>query len=518
VTTRAASVIDREGFGPVVELSIPPSDAAGGPWSTIAYAVELRGYKLASGDHFRLTERDIDQMVANFSAYPKAPIVIEHADTREAAARKNPAWAEPHGHVVALRKGTLARTIKGAAVVVPSLEARFDAPPDVRLAINGDPGAGVPPKWPFCSITPASGWDDEHGVDLGCVLHSVSLTSHPRLTDLPRLAASKEHPMTTSSALSEGKPARELGYWYEEIKTRLDVLCMVRKVLELPVATSEADALAALDGLATPAEGVDAAMLLGNIRDALRLPATTATADVIQGVRDALAKLPAGPELARPAAPWGELARGLGLAPDGEDAARGLLLALARDGQAVRASLSLAADAPIAGRIAELVTDAAALPGVRAELARVTADVEARRAADAELAQKREADERVRAEAELSRRLDEVVLSRGLPDDVRPALEHYARTDRAGFDAKYPPPSPAELAQRAQDRSRTESLTGDDAGAGGTEGKPPTQAELARALSDEAARLGKPLAALDSLRLASRGVTPAQLASHLTTA
>lgn len=512
-------VVDREGYGPVVELSIPPSDVEGGPWSDIAYAVVLRGYTLANGKPFELTERDIDQMVENFARYPKSPLVVEHADTRPEAARINPEWAEPRGHVVALRKGTLTRTVDGAPKTVASLQARFAAPPATRLAINGDPATDTPPKWPFCSITTADGWDDERGVRLGCVLHSVSLTSHPRLADLPRLAASKEpHAMSNTPDTSEGRRVdAALGYFYGDIKTRGDVLCMVLKVLELPVATSEADALAALDGLATPAEGVDAPTLVGNIRDALRLPATTSTPEVIQGVRDALAALPAGVEMSRPPAVWGEMARSLGLAPSTEDADRARLVALAQDGQAVRASLSLKDGEALAPKLLDLATAAGELPAVKSELARVQGDLAARVAADTEAAAQREADEKVRAEAELARRIEETMVSRHIDESMRPLVENFARTDRAGFDAKYPPPSPAELAQRAQDGARTERLTGnDDGGAGATDGKPPTQAELATALTAEAARLGKPITTLDALRLAARGIAPSELASHLT--
>ena len=63
-------------YGLAVALSLMPSDAEGGPWTMLAYEVELKGYRLADGSHARITERDIDEMIANFSEYPKVPLVI----------------------------------------------------------------------------------------------------------------------------------------------------------------------------------------------------------------------------------------------------------------------------------------------------------------------------------------------------------------------------------------------------------------------------------------------------------
>ncbi len=476
-----------DAYGPAVELSVLPSDGEGGPWSTLAYAVELRGYKLKGGGHARITEQNIDDMVANFARYPKVPIVIEHADTRPEVALAHPDWATPCGHIVALRKGEMTRLVDGAPTRVATLEGRIDASPEVRLAINGDPSTETPATWPFCSITPASGVDEETGADLGTILWSVSLTAHPRLADLPRLAAARSPaPMKNRKpqGARSGAPAQtdrtadattELGYWYDEITTRGDVLAMLRCVLDLPAAETEAKTLAALDSIlaltpdAAAKSGVEVAEIVEHVREALRLPVidtvTGAPPDVAAKVREALATLPASApnsEMSRGAAASNtapkegtfmktflELAVAMKLsAVANEDAARDAVMNLARDGAAVRTTLGIAGDVALAPRLADLVTSAAELPKVREELARVSGELDSRVAAETKAAAER-------AETELSRRVDEVVVAKGWADDVKPALLAFGRTDRTAFDAKYPAPSAAELAQRRQDPART---------------------------------------------------------------
>ena len=441
-------------YGPAVELSVPPTDAEGGPWTVVAYEVELKGYRLADGSYAKITSADIDEMVKNFSRYPKSPLVVEHADTRESVAKLHPEWAEPRGHVVALRKGTMTRTVGGFSKVVTTLEARFDASPEVRLSIVGDPANNVPPTWPFCSITTAKGIDEETGLSLGTVLHSVSLTSHPRLADLPRLAASKA--------------SAEHGYWYGDLESRGDVLSMLRCVFDLPVVSTEADTLAALDKLETlsgqteEASGVDTDDLVSQIRRALGLDALKSATEVIAAVRTALTTLPGGEGAAgvsmsrgpaaqhteKPMLKFLELAAEMNIPAANEDAAQAAVIALARDGATVRSTLNLASNIALAPKLAELVTAGAELPKVQTELSalrlaeKTRADAEAKAAAE-------------RAEAELSRRIDEVCLAKGWDkDDVAPALLAFGRNDRAAFDAKYPAASVTELAQRAQDGAR----------------------------------------------------------------
>ena len=530
-------------YGAPVELSIPPTDDEGGPWSVIAYAVELKGYKLKGGGHAKITAQDIDEMVANFARYPKAPLVIEHADTRRDVAEVHPEWARPHGHVVALRRGTYARVVDGVGKLVPSLEARLAVPPDVRLAINGDPENDVPPTWPFCSITPAAGIDEENDRPIGTVLWSLSLTAHPRLTDLPRLAAARSHapmknrtrrgaapaPATQTTDGTSDLPAAELGYWYGEIKTRGDVLSMLRSVFDLPVLTVEADVVAKLGTLeslaATPEDtsGVDVDDIVGELRRALGLDALKTTAEVIAAVRQALATLPAGdapaaemsraqPRAANPAPTTEtkpmktmlELAAEMKIPAATEDAARDALVTLARDGAAARAALNLPADQPLVARLTPVLTDAAELPKVREELAKVQSDLKARADAEAKAAAER-------AELELSRRVDEVCAAKGYGDDLKPALLAFGRADRAGFDAKYPAPSAAELAQRAQDPARLENLhlskppatTGEDVG----NGQPGSAAERLKRHVASLREVNPGLTTLEATAMASRGVT-----------
>lgn len=547
-TMTTARTTPSDAYGPAVELSVLPSDSEGGPWSTLAYAVELRGYKLKGGGHARITEAHIDEMVANFTRYPKVPLVIEHADTRAEVALAHPDWATPCGHIVALRKGEMTRLVDGAPTRVASLEGRIDASPEVRLAINGDPATGTPATWPFCSITPASGIDEETGADLGTILWSVSLTAHPRLADLPRLAAARSlSPMKNRKpqGARSGAPvqtertadtAAELGYWYEEISTRGDVLAMLRCVLDLPVAATETETLAALDAAvalspeAAAKSGVEVGEILEQVREALRLPVidttTNAPPDVVVKVREALATLPdatvANSEMSRGVAAnhtapkegsfmktFLELAAAMKLsAVATEEAARDAVMNLARDGAAVRSTLSLAGDVALAPRLADLVTASAELPKVREELTRVRTDLDARVAAETKAAAER-------AETELSRRVDEVVIAKGWTDDVKPALLAFGRTDRTAFDAKYPPPSAAELAQRAQDGARLGrvELNKTPAQVIDNPGAPDLAGDLAK-IKDIALEAGEQLTELEAFGIAAR-MTPEGYARQL---
>lgn len=487
-------------FGLCVALSVPPTDAEGGPWCVLAYEAELKGYRLPDGTHAKITATDIDQMVANFARYPKSPIVVEHADTRE----KMPVeWAEPRGHIVALRRGSMERSVDGVTKTVATLEGRIDASPEVRLSINGDPANSVPPTWPFCSITTARGIDEETGVALGTVLYSVSLTAHPRLADLPRLAASAN--------------GAELGYWYGELKTRGDVVSMLREIFDLPVVSGETEVLSALtrlEGLlGTPEDqsGVDVDDIVHSLRRALRLDALKTSAEVVAGVRQALTVLPAAegsapaemsrgaaavtrPKEGKPMKTMLELAAALKLtAVATEEAALSAVTSLAQDGAAVRSTLGLAPDAPLAPALAELVT-------ARAELGKLAPELTALRAEKA-----------TRDEAELTRRVDEVCLSRGFGDDVKPALVAFAKSDRKAFDEKFPAPSVQELAQRAQDPARAENITGQGANGANAKGADPTKTltteEAVTALVSVYAEHGVPLTRVEAIRAHMAGET-----------
>lgn len=514
-------------YGAPVELSVLPSDAEGGPWCVLAYEVELKGYRKSDGSFAKITSADIDAMVKNFDRYPKSPLVVEHADTREGLPSE---WATPHGHIVALRTGTMERKVGALSKTVKTLEGRIDAPPDVRLAINGDPTTATPPTWPFCSITTAAGVDDETGLALGTVLHSVSLTAHPRLADLPRLAAAKD-PMPTTKRPND---PHEHGYWYGDIATRGDVLSMLRCVLDLPVTALEADVLAAVTKLETLASqpeeqsGVDTDDLLSAIRRALGLDALQGTAEVVAAVRTALTTLPGAdgattmsrglpaantPPTEKPTMKtFMELAAQMKLpAVATEEAARDAVLSLAADGAAVRTTLSLAVDAPLAPKLAELVTAGAELPKVREELSTLRAQEKARVEAEAKAALER-------AEASLVRRVDEVCLAKGYDDDVKPALLAFGRSDRAGFDAKYPAASVQELGQRAQDAERTRTVAAAGTKVGDKPADPGAKVELSKALQALQGvyrRAGYELTTAEALDHHQRGETPEDAAREL---
>lgn len=515
-------------YGAAVALSVLPTDGEGGPWCVLAYEVELKGYRFADGTHAKITAADLDQMVANFARYPKVPLVFEHADTRKEVAEIHPEWATPKGYVVALRKGTMARAVDGAVKTVATLEGRLDVSADMRLAIVGDPENGVVAQWPFCSITTANGTDEESGAALGTVLWSVSLTAHPRLKDLPRLAAGKEITMPAKKTDAPTAPRTELACWYGEIKTREDVLAMLRHCLNLPVSTTEAEVLAALDAsVALAATDGSVSDALEDVREAMRLPVVNpdgTAPDLAAEARKALTALApsaSNTEMSRgtPAAPtalkegmpmktFTELAAEMKLsAVTSEEAARAQIVALARDGAATRAALKLTPDAPLAPSLAEVATD-------RAELAQVKA---AHATATAELAQIKDAAEKARkdaAEKALHAHVDAVALAKGWDEDTKALVFAGALVDPEAFAKKYPAPSVQELAQRAQDGARFGRLPDAPPANVSDPGAPPSlDADVAQ-IKNFALRAGFELDDLEASAIAFRA-TPAEYAKSL---
>lgn len=481
-------------FGPSVALSVPPTEGEGGPWSVLAYRCDLLGYRLADGSYARVTDEDIDQMVANFTRYPKAPLVVEHADTRGGAVEHS----EPRGWIVALRRGTY--TLPSTGEVVTALEGRIDASPEVRLSINGDAAKGIPPTWPFCSITTARGVDQATGASLGTTLYSVSLTAHPRLGDLPRLAAGM---------------GPELGGWWGDITTRSDLIECLRCVFELPVATDEARVLSELDKLealasdpaAAETAGVDAECIVGSLRSAMRLPALTTATEVLSAIRGALTTLPGAPGASlsidrgqtakeKPMPTFMELAVELKLAAvSDEESARRAVVALAQEAITLRTSLGVAAGEPSAPRVETLVTAAAELSRVKPELDELrTAQVR-------------------REEEALTRRVKEICLAKGWGEDAEPALLALGRADRQAFDEKYPAPSVEELAQRTQDGARLAQVVTTSAKPAGkdvlpADTKPAPLGERVAKLRGVYARAGVELSMADALSALDRGDTP----------
>ncbi len=531
-------------YGPSIAFSVLPTDAEGGPWTVIAYEAELKGYKLQGGGHARITAADIDEMVANFARYPKAPLVVEHADTREGLPAE---WAEPRGHVVALRRGTMERTLPdGSTRTVATLEARLDVSPAVRLTINGDAENSIPPTWPSCSITTALGTDPETGESLGTVLWSVSLTAHPRLADIPRLAASQDPgaPGTPGEIMerTEGTPLREHGHYWGEIKTRGDVVAMLRAIFELPVMASEQEVVAGLAsvegliGIDEDTSGVDVDDLIGAIRRALKLDALKTATEVIAAAREALRVMPATegeppaaaesaittaskpdaemsrghsaanpPKEGKPMSKFIEMAAALKLpAVATEEAAEAAIQSLARDGATVREVLGLKPEVAVAAELATITAERTELGKLRVEVKDLRAEAEKR------------------AEAELSRRVEEVLVAEGAVGDEKRAraLAAYARADRAAFDRDYPAPSVQELAQRAQDPQRTETVTAaasTDAAAKAADPAARTSVkELTQKLVAVAAEFGEALTTLEALEMVQRGMTPDSLRVELT--
>lgn len=160
-------------FGAQVELGAEVA-ADGGVWNVLAYEVELKSRKAS------LTRSMFEQCVSNFARYPKVPVCLEHADTDPSMPSE---WAEPRGWITQLRVGSMQRNGR----TVATLEGRMALDERTRNEVNT-----VPPKWPFGSVTIIpEAVDEETGSAIGALLWSFSLTAHPALADVPRLAASR---------------------------------------------------------------------------------------------------------------------------------------------------------------------------------------------------------------------------------------------------------------------------------------------------------------------------------------
>ena len=303
---------------------------------------------------------------------------------------------------------------------------------------------------------------------------------------------------------------------------------MLRRVFDLPVATGEAEVMTwlarfeTLDADTAKADGIELDDLAERLRDAMRLPALTTRAEVVAAIRNALTVLPgaAGSEMSRGAAAVNhapkegnampkfiEMAAKLKLtAVATEEAAEAAVTSLAQDGVTVREVLAIPAGTTVAAELATITAERTELGKLRTEVTALRADVAAR------------------AEAELSRRVDEVLVAEGAVGDEKRqrALLAYARADRAAFDKDYPAPSVQELAQRAQDPARAENITG-QGGANGAAAKaadPVKRDDVsarAQALRGVAQEYGQTLSTLDALEMIQRGATPDSLRAQLKT-
>ncbi len=165
-------------FGATARTFAASEDGALERWVELAYAVSMVETDVT------LSREDFERVVANFARYPCVPVVIEHADTDWFP--RNPAWAEPHGHVEELRIGEReVEEADGSKRLAATLEGR------VRFDEATAPLVGPQKKWRFGSVTLFKGVTDEAtGAGLGALLWSWSLTAHPRLTALAPIPAS----------------------------------------------------------------------------------------------------------------------------------------------------------------------------------------------------------------------------------------------------------------------------------------------------------------------------------------
>lgn len=438
-------------IGNFVPFAAPASTTEDG-WTVLAYEVAMKGSDVA------LTKRDFEECVRNFNAYPCAPITIEHADTDWSPFTQPPRqWREPNGHVEELRVGTY--TVDGKTVA--SLEGRNTYLEPTATDVKAK-------KWRFGSITIIQGAvSEESGESIGSMLWSWSLTAHPRLTKLPAIAASMQ-PGTTELVTA--------GWWYGDIDDRDDLIECLKTLLDLPTITTEAEVLAEVDKLerlvglpADQREGIDVDSIIGRLRDALRLPALSSATEVIAEVRKGLAVLPSD-EMPAPAtttttstaaanAPaalprhnpshteipsmkFSMILASLGLAAAAteEDAEKRVVATATLGAEALKAlGLPPTAGAPeFAAKVAEITKAAAKVPALDAELATFRAERDARVAADR------------------AAHIDDVIALRPELAAVKDSLALHAQHDYAGFTAKHPRPTLAELTAAAAERSQRE--------------------------------------------------------------
>ena len=364
-------------------------DGARERWVELAYAVSMVESDVT------LSREDFERAVANFARYPCVPVVIEHADTDWLP--RNPAWAEPHGHVEELRIGEReVEEADGSKRLAATLEGR------VTFDEATAPTVGPKRKWRFGSVTLFKGVVDEAtGAGLGTLLWSWSLTAHPRLTGLAPIPASLD-------------PAQ---------------------LRDLP-APHRAALLAALGAASATGNG------------ATSNGATSNGASATTNAPPAPAAPPTPPPTPETAAmkTFLELAHELGLAAHSEEDARAKVLACAaQHGQSLKL-LGLAPAAPpaeLAAKVGDLQAAAGRVPALEQKLA----------AQEAELAAFRN-EKAAREQADLEQHLAELFAVQPELRAAEESMRYHAAHDRAGFVKKHPRPAPEELAQALQHPAR----------------------------------------------------------------
>jgi murein DD-endopeptidase MepM/ murein hydrolase activator NlpD len=428
------------------------------------------------------------------------PVVLYHADLD---AKANPESRKAHAWIEALRVGSMERNGK----TVATLEGRFRW---VNASTKSDVETGA---LKFGSVTIfQDALDEETGDDIGTLLYSFSLTNNPALVDLPALAAARLAGDSTA-----------LGYWYGDLDTRDDLVSCLRSIFELPVTSSEADVLAALDKLEELASsGDDAAKeAVCTLRRSLRLPLLTSVEDVIAEVRKGLSSLPSestdtpSVDLSRGGFPAEEnspmalkliaLAAALGVVARDEDDAASQMNALATEAVDVRRALGSKTAAETAAKLSELSANAAKVPALETKLA--TAEAEALE----------------RAKNAREAHLTALCKARPELEAVRPSLELHARQDFASFASAYPIPAgnPEAIALQAK-LEKTQQLArgtqiappaGTPAPAPSAMQMPVNHAALARTLATELMKNDPKLSERDALLLASKSVKNAENAA-----
>lgn len=466
-TFKAQRVTGASALGSFIRLGAKGSELEGG-WVVLAYEVAMRGR-----GKMTLTRQEFEECVRNFASYPCCPITLEHADAMDGPAE----WAAPHGHIEELRVGEMQRTVDGQERTVATLEGR----PSYLGTTASDVASG---KWRYGSIFILKGVvDEETDTKLGAMLWSWSLTAHPRLRDVSRLAP------LAASRRPEGESV-EAGWWYGSIETRGDLIACLREILDLPVTTTEAEVLAELDkleALSAPGadtSGIDVDRIVAQLRDALRLPALTTTSGVLAEVRKGLANLPddadddtdaslsrrppAAPSPALKAPPTPEshpmklvaLLATFGLSVPTEEEAQPRVAAFAQLGADATKALGLpltATPQEFSAKLSALSADAARVKGLETEL-------------NTFRAQQAEA-----VKTEREKHLIELFAVQPELKGAEVALRLHAERDPEGFAKAYPRPSAEQLLASAQHDARTGQVLSPGATAPATLGLPSTE-------------------------------------------
>lgn len=259
------------------DMPAPTERDADGYFSrTWIQVAQIGKYKGHPAGPFEFTSEVFDQMVANHEANPNGIVPQDYEHSSEAPGASVFQHGAPAvGWIMQLEN----RDVDGLWAYVGWVSA-----PCIEF-IRGH-------QYKFCSPAVVfDATDPVTGDSVGPVLVSCACTNRPFLQGMRPIAA-----RSAETAAIAASATRGLSYHYigDAIKDRDDLLECLRMVFGLAQLAPESEVAAAVESLANlvasggSGEGVDLSDLLGQLRNALRLPALTPAADVIAEVRKGL--------------------------------------------------------------------------------------------------------------------------------------------------------------------------------------------------------------------------------------